>query len=44
MYIKSKVVGPFSGPYASRSYMHRAALFMHKFIAEHIDLNDRFPS
>jgi hypothetical protein len=26
-YIKPKVVRPFPGPYASRSYVHRAALF-----------------
>jgi hypothetical protein len=27
VYIRSKVVGPFPGPCASRSYVHRAALF-----------------
>jgi hypothetical protein len=28
-YIKAKVVRFFSGPYASRSYMHQTALFNH---------------
>jgi hypothetical protein len=28
VYIRPKVVGPFSGPYVSESYLHRAALLV----------------
>jgi hypothetical protein len=34
-YIRPKVVGPFSGPYASRSYVHRAALLCCIFYFAH---------
>jgi hypothetical protein len=40
VYIRPKVVGPFSEPYASGSYVHRAALFYTSWDVLVLLLND----
>jgi hypothetical protein len=40
-YVRPKVVGPFPGPYASGSYVHRAALFRELFVLTLLLLNLR---